>query len=136
MLIGEVARRTNVTPSTIRYYEGIGLLTAPPRSVGGYRRYPDTTLEELRFIRKAQGFGFSLDEINEILKLSREGELPCTHVLDLARRHLAAVEERIQQLQSLHHRLSGELSKWNGKAPATCQGLCEIISTAEPQPSK
>ena len=54
-------------------------------------------VEELQFIRKAQALGFSLDEIGEILKLSRAGKTPCMHVLDLAKRHLAAVDDRIRE---------------------------------------
>jgi MerR family copper efflux transcriptional regulator len=52
MLIGDVARLSDVTPATIRYYEELGLLTAPPRSEAGYRRYPETAIDELRFIKK------------------------------------------------------------------------------------
>jgi len=60
MLIGDVARHSDVTPATIRYYEEIGLLATPPRTAGGYRRYSTATLTELEFIRKGQGLGFSL----------------------------------------------------------------------------
>ena len=87
LLIGEVAERTGLSAPTIRYYESIGLVKPPARSEAGYRRYSDTTVEELRFIKKAQALGFSLDEIAEILKLSRAGRRPCSHVLDLAHRH-------------------------------------------------
>ena len=83
LLIGDVAKRTGVTAPTIRYYEGIGLLPSPARSGAGYRRYSDGTIEELRFIRKAQGLGFTLDEIAEILQLSRSGKAPCSHVLSM-----------------------------------------------------
>ena len=134
MLIGEVAKLTYVTPATIRYYEEMGLLTAPARSPAGYRRYSETTVEELRFIRKAQGLGFSLDEISEILMLSRAGEAPCSHVLHLAHRHLAVVEERIQQLQTFRDQLARELVKWHGQTAPSCRGLCEIISSAEVHP--
>jgi DNA-binding transcriptional MerR regulator len=77
LLIGDVARRTGVSAPTIRYYEGVGLLPSPPRSGAGYRRYSDATIDELLFIRKAQALGFSLDEIAEILQLSRSGTAPC-----------------------------------------------------------
>lgn len=77
VLIGELAREAGVSAPTVRYDEEIGLLPPSSRTSGGYRRYTDAALHELRFIRKAQGPGFSLDEIREILKLSRTGETPC-----------------------------------------------------------
>ena len=131
LLIGDVAERTGLTAPTIRYYESIGLLAPAPRSATGYRRYSDTTVEELRFIKKAQSLGFSLEEISEILKLSRAGDTPCSHVLDLSRRHLGAVEERIQQLTRFRDQLAAELAKGDGKQQPTCRGLCQIISSAE-----
>lgn len=131
ILIGDVAERTGLTAPTIRYYESIGLLAPAPRSATGYRRYSDTTVEELRFIKKAQSLGFSLEEIGEILKLSRAGDTPCSHVLDLSRRHLKAVEERIQQLTRFRDQLGAEVAKWDGKQEPTCRGLCQIISNAE-----
>ncbi len=130
LLIGEVAARTGLTAPTIRYYESIGLVKPPARSETGYRRYSDTTVEELAFIKKAQALGFSLDEIGEILKLSRAGRRPCSHVLDLARRHLAAVDDRIQQLQRFRAQLASEIGKWDGGRQPTCDGLCEIIASA------
>lgn len=131
LLIGDVAERTGLSAPTIRYYESIGLLTPPPRSATGYRRYTQTTVEELRFIKKAQGLGFSLEEIGEILKVSRAGDTPCAHVLDLARRHLRAVEDRIRQLTRFRDQLAGEIAKWDGEQAPTCRGLCQIIVGAE-----
>jgi DNA-binding transcriptional MerR regulator len=133
MLIGDLAKQSDVTPATIRYYEEIGLLTAAPRSGGGYRQYSSTTLEELEFIKKGQGLGFSLEEIGEILKLSRAGEAPCSLVLDLAERNLVATEDRIRQLQAFRDRLASQIKKWKGKAMPSCNasGLCEIIASAE-----
>lgn len=130
LLIGDVAQRAGVSAPTIRYYEDIGLLPAPARSPAGYRRYSEAIVEELRFIRKAQALGFSLDEIGEILKLSRSGKTPCLHVLSLAHQHLAAVEERIRQLQRFRDRFAAELAKWDGETTPTCRGLCQIIASA------
>ena len=131
LLIGDVAERTGLTTPTIRYYESIGLLSPAPRSATGYRRYSDTTVEELRFIKKAQSLGFSLEEIGEILKLSRAGDTPCSHVLDVSRRHLTAVDERIRQLTRFRDQLAAQVAKWDGKQQPTCRGLCQIISNAE-----
>ncbi|MFN2509244.1 MAG: heavy metal-responsive transcriptional regulator [Chthoniobacterales bacterium] len=136
LLIGDVAERTGLSAPTIRYYESIGLLTRPARSATGYRRYTENTVEELQFIRKAQALGFSLEEIGEILKLSRSGRTPCAHVLDLARRHLAAVEERIAQLARFREQLAADLAKWTEqKTAVTCGGLCQFITDAEPETS-
>ena len=133
LLIGDVAKRTGVSPPTIRYYEGIGLLPSPTRSSAGYRRYSDATVEELRFIRKAQALGFSLGEITEILQLSRSGKTPCSHVLSLAHAHLAAVDERIRQLRAFRRQLATDLAKWDKQqAAVTCSGLCQFITDAEP----
>ena len=131
LLIGDVAERTGLSAPTIRYYESIGLLPAPVRSATGYRRYPEAVVEELRFVKKAQTLGFSLEEIREILALSRAGDTPCSHVLDLSRRHLQAVEDRIAQLTRFRDQLAVELAKWDGEKEPTCRGLCQIIATAE-----
>jgi len=131
LLIGDVAARTGVAAPAIRYYESIGLLEPPARSAAGYRRYSEAAVEELGFIKKAQALGFSLDEILDVLELTRAGKAPCSHVLSLARRHMAAVEERIRQLQRFRDQLSAELVKWDGKTTPTCRGLCQIITTAD-----
>jgi DNA-binding transcriptional MerR regulator len=131
MLIGDVARLTDLSPATIRYYEELGLLTAPPRSDAGYRHYADATIDELRFIKKGQGLGFSLEEIGEILTISRAGEAPCAHVLDLAERNLAAADARIQHLQAFRERLAAQITKWKGTTACNPGGLCEIINSAD-----
>ena len=136
MQISEAGKRAGVSPPTIRYYEDIGLLPKPERSGAGYRRYTDETVEELRFIRKAQAIGFSLDEIGEILQLSRAGQRPCGHVLTLAHQHLAAVEERIRRLQTFRKQLAADVAKWDKQKTArTCSGLCQWIAEAKPQVS-
>lgn len=129
--IGDVAARAGLSAPAIRYYESVGLLTPPLRSAAGYRHYTETAVEELRFIKKAQALGFSLDEVGEILKLSRAGEAPCSHVLDLAKRHIAAVDERIRQLSCFRGTLANEVQKWAGVEQPTCRGLCQIIAGAD-----
>ncbi len=126
--IGDLATRAGLSAATIRYYESVGLLAPAPRSATGYRHYGEAAVEELRFVKKAQSLGFSLDEIGEILSLSRAGKTPCSHVLDLARQHLAAVDERIRQLARLRDTLASEVAKWDGVKEPTCGGLCQIIT--------
>jgi DNA-binding transcriptional MerR regulator len=133
MRIGELAKRSDISAATIRYYEQLGLITPPPRSRAGYRHYQDKTIEELRFIKKGQGLGFSLEEIGEILRISRAGAAPCARVIDLAERNLAAAEGRIRNLQAFCDRLAAQIGKWKGKTPPSCGGggLCEIINSAD-----
>ena len=114
LLIGDIAERAGVTAPTVRYYESLGLLKRAARSTAGYRRYFEDTVRELQFIRKARALGFSLDEIGEIVKLTRTGRTPCTRVMSLAHQHLDAVQERIRQLQTFRDQLAAELARWEG----------------------
>jgi DNA-binding transcriptional MerR regulator len=129
MQISEAAKRAGVSTPTIRYYEEIGLVPKASRSAAGYRRYSDAIVEELQFIRKAQAIGFSLDEIRQILRLSRAGQKPCGHVLTLAEKHLRALDERIRRLQAFREQLASDLSSWiEQRTATTCSGLCKWIA--------
>lgn len=129
LLIGDVARQAGVSAATIRYYESLGLLSAAARTEAGYRRYAQSAVSELHFIKKAQALGFSLDEVLEILDLSRKGETPCAHVLDLAQRQLEAVDARIEQLKAFRDELARDLAGWKAReGGVTCDGLCAFIT--------
>ena len=67
LTIGEVARRTDLQPSAIRYYESIGLVS-PPHRVGGWRSYPSDVLDRLRVMHTARGIGFTLEELHLLLE--------------------------------------------------------------------
>jgi MerR family copper efflux transcriptional regulator len=133
LLIGEVAARAGLPTATIRYYESIGLLEPAARTASGYRRYSEHTITVLQFIKKAQGLGFSLEEVADILSMSRAGKAPCDDVLAIARRHVAALDERLRQLQAFRDQLASEVAKWEKRRTTiTCDGLCEFIMDAEP----
>lgn len=65
--IGELSARSGLSRDTLRYYERFGLLPKPPRASGGVRLYPLATLDHLRFIRRAQSVGLTLDEIRDLV---------------------------------------------------------------------
>ncbi len=69
LTIGQVAKKSAVSVETIRFYERSGVIDAPPRSSGGYRQYSPDMVERIRFIQRARGLGFSLQEITELLAL-------------------------------------------------------------------
>ncbi len=127
LLIGELATRVGVAPPTIRYYESIGLLKPPARTTAGYRRYPERTVEDLVFIRKAQALGFSLDEVAEIVALTRRGKAPCARVVSLTEKHLAALEERIARMQQFRDNLAAELTRWRQLPPQAAGAPCQMI---------
>lgn len=133
--IGEVAQQVGVTTATIRYYERAGLLPKPPRSAAGYRVYAERAVEELVFIRRAQSIGFSLDEIRDLLRLSRNGTAPCSRVITLAEEHLRAVDERIRHLQTFRKELASAVRRWRGgQCGFTPGGLCDLIAASRPIP--
>jgi DNA-binding transcriptional MerR regulator len=78
--IGELATVLGLNPKTIRYYEDIGLLPKPQRTVSGYRLYEAADVERLSFIGKAKAIGLTLEEIREISDARPDGQRPCEHV--------------------------------------------------------
>lgn len=105
LTIGKLARATNTKVETVRYYERIGLLGSPERSDGNYRLYDVAALNRLSFIRRARNLGFSLDEVQQLLNLSVQGDRSCGVIDDLTRTHLDAVERKIADLQALQREL-------------------------------
>ena len=77
MRTSELADRVGVNVQTLRYYERRGLLSPPRRSQSGYRDYPDSTVGTLRFVRRAQQLGFTLDEVAELVDLAAGGPRAC-----------------------------------------------------------
>lgn len=86
---------------TLRYYERRGLLEVPPRSPGGYRRYPSEAVRVIRFVKRAQELGFSLDEIEELLHLAAGGPEACDPARDLAEARMADLDRRIGELRRM-----------------------------------
>jgi DNA-binding transcriptional MerR regulator len=78
LTIGDVAEQAQVHSETLRYYERRGLIARPPRSRSNYRLYPEETVQRVRFIKRAQALGFSLNDIKELLSLraAPEGAAP------------------------------------------------------------
>ena len=103
MLIGKLSAETGVNIETIRYYERVGLLAAPPRTRGGLRMYDQHHVRRLTFIRRSRELGFSLDNIRTLLELS-DGKRDCA-AKELALRHLDDVRGRIASLRRLEKAL-------------------------------
>ena len=101
--IGQLAQSARVNVETIRYYQRIGLLPLPKRDYGSIRRYSGDDLKRVRFIRRAQALGFSLDEVALLLGLS-DGK-HCAETKTLADSKLNIVEEKIADLMAIQKAL-------------------------------
>jgi DNA-binding transcriptional MerR regulator len=109
MHIGNVAKKVGLTPDAIRFYERNALLPRPLRSPGGFRQYADTDLESLRFIRQAQGLGFTLKEIRELLALRGSRAQSCAVVFLRLQKKLRQVRGKLRNLQTLQLELQTAL---------------------------
>jgi MerR family mercuric resistance operon transcriptional regulator len=103
--IGELSRRTGCNIETIRYYERIGLMPAPPRK-GRYRSYGGDHMARLGFVRRARELGFTLDEVRALLGLAAGGHASCAEVRNLAASHLKDVRVRIADLNRMERVLA------------------------------
>ena len=120
MRIGELAKRTGCHLETIRYYERIGLLREPERSLSGYRQYTLADVERLNFIVGSRSLGFHLDEVRSLLRLASESTLPCADVDAIAREHLAQVKDKQRELAALASELQGMIKACGQGTRAHC----------------
>ena len=109
LTIGRLARGVGVNVQTIRFYQRRGLIAVPPRPLGGVRRYAPNTVARIRFIKRAQALGFSLDEIALLLGLS-DGK-HCAETKALAGKKLTMVEEKINDLAAIEKALKGLITE-------------------------
>lgn len=120
--IGELARAAGVSVDTLRFYERRGLLRPAARSAAGYRLYDAAALRRLDFIRRAGALGFTLREVAGLLEVIEEGQPPCAHVRALLEDKLAALEERMRELEALRRQLAERLAWARAHPDPACDG--------------
>jgi MerR family transcriptional regulator, copper efflux regulator len=125
--IGSVAKESGLPIKTIRYYDELGLLKTFGRTEGNYRLFNSDVFVRLRFIKRAQSLGLSLEEIKEFLELHDRGELPCDRIQIKLENKLEVIEQQIQQLQILKQELKGLLSGWKTVPERPEETICPII---------
>lgn len=100
--IGSLARAADVNVETIRYYQRVGLIKEPRKPQTGYRHYPEDSVARIRFIKRAQQLGFSLQEIAQLLQL---GDGRCADVRQQAEEKREQIDKQIQDLTQLRKTL-------------------------------
>ena len=120
---GPLSKRTGCNIETIRYYEQIGLMPAPPRSAGGHRLYGEEHLRRLTFICRARELGFSLKEVRGLLGLVDGGGNSCAEVKSLTLEHVRDIHRKIIDLRKIERVLETMAAQCDeGEVPA-----CPVI---------
>ena len=127
--IGALAKRGGVGIDTVRYYERSGLLAPNTRLASGYRRYTAAEVARLRFIRRAQALGFTLDEIRELLTLSSRRDV--ARLKRAAQRKVVDVEQRIASLQRVRHGLMSLIEACPGHGRAENCPILKALGSEE-----
>ena len=129
--IGKVAEETKLSADTLRYYERIGLIPKASRGANGYREYPPETIDRVKLIQSALALGFTLRELQQILRTRDKGGIPCKEVRLLAADKLSQVETRIRSLKTARKLLQRVIRAWDEKlsntTPGTRAGLLETL---------
>ena len=119
MNIGEASGRSGLPTKTIRYYEDIGLLK-PGRRDNGFRDYGEREVHELRFIARARGLGFSVEECRHLLALYRDEGRASADVRETAQLHIEAIRAKIEALHSMEKTLSHLIERCAGDERPDC----------------
>jgi MerR family mercuric resistance operon transcriptional regulator len=135
MTIGRLAEQAGVHIETVRYYQHLGLMSMPARPAGSIRRYGPDAVHRLRFIKRAQELGFSLDEVKALLKLSI-GE-HCAETRTLAERKARLVEQKISDLRGIQAALNKLIRACGtGKKGHGCPIIESLSQDGRPKPGK
>ena len=131
MQIGELAKATATKVTTIRFYEGIGLLGRPARTTSGRRTYGASDTDRLNFIRNGRRLGFSIDDCRQLMALYRDRGRASQDVRAIASAHVAAIEEKVRELQSMRMTLNKLIHACHGDERPNCPILEEMAGEAE-----
>jgi len=127
LTIGRLAQLVGVNLETIRYYERQGLLPAPPRTAAGYRVFPRESARRLRFIKRAQELGFSLNEIAELLALRMKPGTKQTDMRMRAEAKISDIEQKIRTLQAMKKTLRQLTDRCEGCGPLSDCPILESL---------
>ena len=125
--IGALAKATRTTTPTIRYYEDIGLLPAPPRPFGSQRAYGEDDVRRLTFIRRCRDFGFPIDKVRQLAALVQDNGRSCVEARDLAFSHLAEIREKLEELRELERSVATFVESCDQSCPGGTGADCVIL---------
>ena len=129
--IGELSKATGIKVVTIRYYEQVKLMPAPPRTEGNYRVYRREHLQRLQFVRRCRDLGFTHGQVRDLLRLSVHSRSKCSGIDRITEDHLKGIEAKIADLRSLASQLRRIKNGCPGKGRiADCRILAALSPSA------
>jgi len=128
LTIGKLAKQADVSIDSIRFYERKGLLEDPLRTAANYRVYPLAAAKRLRFIKKAQRLGFSLEEIHQLLRVSHDSSASKADIKQITEEKIADIRSRIEDLRRMLKALEQLDDCCDGRGPIA---ECPILKSLE-----
>jgi DNA-binding transcriptional MerR regulator len=128
MRIGELALQAGVNPQTLRYYERRGLLEAERGATSGFREYLPDAVRQVRFIRRAQDLGFTLEEIRDLLVLWPDSATSCPTVRARARATLERIDGKLADLREMRGALAKYVAACQNRAGSEACPLLEDLA--------
>ena len=128
MNIGEAEKQSGLPAKTIRYYEDIGLVQ-PRRAANGYRDYAEQDLHQLRFLQRARGLGFSVNDCRLLLSLYQDTDRASADVKAIAEAHLSEIDRKLAELQTLRGALTHLIDACHGDDRPDCPILDDLAGT-------
>jgi MerR family transcriptional regulator, mercuric resistance operon regulatory protein len=125
--IGQIASKTGITARNLRFYADAGVFGDLPRSPKGYRLFPAEAVQWIQILQAAQAAGFSLEEIQELLRALRQDSAPCEHVREALGGKLQALEIKLSEINQLVEILRITLGTPDGQSSRLGCNLMETL---------
>ncbi|MBL4725702.1 MAG: Cu(I)-responsive transcriptional regulator [Rhizobiaceae bacterium] len=129
MNIGDASKASGLPAKTIRYYEDIGLVK-PHRLENGYRMFDGDQLNKLKFLQRARGIGFTVEECRALLALYEDKNRTSADVKNIAQNRLGDIDRKMQELQSMRTLLHHLVSSCQGDDRPDCPILDDLADVA------
>jgi MerR family transcriptional regulator, mercuric resistance operon regulatory protein len=133
--MGKLSRLSGVNIETIRYYEKIKILPAPPRTESGRRIFGPNELRRLAFVRRSRELGFTIDEIRSLLELGAPGNASCREVRAVATSHLENIRTKIKDLVKLERLLAKTIAQCSWRSVPDCP-ILDILDVRRSKQSR
>ena len=124
---GQLAKAAGINVETLRYYEQRALIPEPPRRESGYRIYPESSVDRIRFIKSAQELGFTLEEIKELLALRVDETASKADVRTHAAEKVIQIDAKIDALTQMRNALTHMIDQCHGEGPTSDCPILEAI---------